>query len=219
MKGQSTEATKVQSFFNLVTPDFDAIYSGETGALKRWLNRSFRGDMYMRFERTMLECGVTTRKRILDIGCGSGRYTHELAARGGECVGIDFAGNMIELAREIARNRGVAGLCRFVVGDYMTFQPEHPFDTGIAIGYFDYIAQPAPVLAKMRTDLRERLIATFPIAGTARARVRKLRLGFLGCPVYFYRADGVERIMREAGWRIEKSERIGQLLWVSAAAA
>ena len=69
----------------------------------------------------------------------------------------------------------------------------------------------------MRTEVSNRFIATFPVAGTARAFMRRIRLGLLGCPVYFYRAQMVDQMLREAGWRSERVERIGQLLRISAA--
>ena len=50
--------------------------------------------------------------RALDLGCGRGQYTPELARRGWEAVGIDN----VPRAIEAANRRGVAG-ATFVVGD------------------------------------------------------------------------------------------------------
>jgi len=52
--------------------------------------------------------------RALDLGCGRGRYTPELARRGWEAVGIDYVPAAVEAAA--ARSRGVDGLS-YVVGD------------------------------------------------------------------------------------------------------
>jgi SAM-dependent methyltransferase len=52
--------------------------------------------------------------RALDLGCGRGQYTPELARRGWEAVGIDYVPTAIEAAT--AKSRGVEGL-RYVVGD------------------------------------------------------------------------------------------------------
>src|SRR5436190_3797390 len=52
--------------------------------------------------------------RALDLGCGRGLYTPELARRGWEAVGIDYVPAAIESAQ--ARSRGAAGLS-YVVGD------------------------------------------------------------------------------------------------------
>ncbi len=53
--------------------------------------------------------------RVLDLGCGPGLYVHCLAARGCDCVGIDFSPASIRHAREVAEDRGMA--CRFVHAD------------------------------------------------------------------------------------------------------
>ena len=52
--------------------------------------------------------------RALDLGCGRGLYTPELARRGWEAVGIDYVPAAIEAAQ--AKSRSAAGL-RYVVGD------------------------------------------------------------------------------------------------------
>ena len=52
--------------------------------------------------------------RALDLGCGRGQYTPELARRGWEAVGIDYVPAAIQAAA--AKNRGAAGLS-YVVGD------------------------------------------------------------------------------------------------------
>jgi len=51
--------------------------------------------------------------RALDLGCGRGQYTPELARRGWEAVGIDYVPAAVEAAA--AKSRGVAGLS-YVVG-------------------------------------------------------------------------------------------------------
>ncbi|MGY2001826.1 class I SAM-dependent methyltransferase [Blastococcus sp. SYSU DS1024] len=54
----------------------------------------------------------TTPGRALDLGCGRGLYTHELARRGWEAVGVDAVPRAVEAAR-----RGAVPGARFVVGD------------------------------------------------------------------------------------------------------
>ena len=51
--------------------------------------------------------------RALDIGCGTGRHTIELADRGWRAVGLDDVGRAVERARQ----RTGAASARFVVGD------------------------------------------------------------------------------------------------------
>ena len=55
------------------------------------------------------------RHRILDVGCGPGLYLHELARRGHETVGFDFAPAPLRWARETAAAEGLD--CTFFAAD------------------------------------------------------------------------------------------------------
>jgi SAM-dependent methyltransferase len=73
--------------------------------------------------------------RALDLGCGRGQYTSELARRGWEAVGIDYVPAAIEAAK--AKSRGAAGLS-YVVGDVTQLRSAHlgTFDFFLDIGCF-----------------------------------------------------------------------------------
>lgn len=213
-------AEHVQTFFHNIAGEFDAIYSGETSAFRRFLNKWLRKDIYQRYEMTIAECGDVHGKRVVDIGCGSGRYCHELSNRGAaQCIGIDFAQNMLDLAEQFATQRNVADKCKFVLGDYLDIKVEPACDIAIAMGYFDYIADPVPHLKKMRTDAREKVIAIFPVAGTLRAAIRKVRLTIRGCPVFYFTESQVRGFFEQSGWKTKSLTRIGQLWFVVAVPA
>lgn len=42
------------------------------------------------------------KERVLDIGCGAGEFTFALAARGFECVGVDFTESLVHAGRKLA---------------------------------------------------------------------------------------------------------------------
>jgi len=67
--------------------------------------------------------------RALDLGCGRGQYTPELARRGWEAVGIDY----VPRAIDAANRRAVAG-ATFVVGDVTDLAPA---DLGMFDFFFD----------------------------------------------------------------------------------
>jgi SAM-dependent methyltransferase len=73
--------------------------------------------------------------RALDLGCGRGQYTPELARRGWEAVGIDYVPAAIEAAA--AKGQDVGGLS-YVVGDVTQLASAHlrPFDFFLDIGCF-----------------------------------------------------------------------------------
>jgi len=207
-------AEKVRSHFGATAAEFDAIYSGQKGPFARWLDKRLRWDMYERFRRTIAEC-AEPGLRILDVGCGSGRFAVALAKAGArEVVGLDFAESMLDIARRLAEKEGVADRCRFVNADFMARKFDEPFDVALAIGLFDYVADCLPFLKKMRRISRLKVIAAFPRKWTWRAPVRKLRLALRGCPVYFFTRPQIQRLMTQAGFQRFTIERLGKLYFV-----
>ncbi|WP_109474391.1 class I SAM-dependent methyltransferase [Ornithinimicrobium cavernae] len=72
--------------------------------------------------------------RALDLGCGRGLYTRELAKRGWHAVGIDYVPAAIQAAR-----RGISHGAAYVVGDVTQLSEEMPggrFDFFLDIGCF-----------------------------------------------------------------------------------
>ncbi|RKZ52402.1 MAG: class I SAM-dependent methyltransferase [Candidatus Parabeggiatoa sp. nov. 3] len=53
------------------------------------------------------EIGDNTSKRILDIGCGTGRHAIELAKRGYQVTGIDLSESQLKRAQQKAKNENV----------------------------------------------------------------------------------------------------------------
>lgn len=66
--------------------------------------------------------------RILDVGCGPGRHSHELARRGFRVHGIDVTPRFIELAIENAPQGAT-----FEVADARTWTADEPFDVVISL--------------------------------------------------------------------------------------
>jgi SAM-dependent methyltransferase len=70
--------------------------------------------------------------RALDLGCGRGLYTYELARRGWEAVGVD----KVPRAIDAANRRSVSG-ATFVVGDVTDLAPDlGTFDFFLDVGCF-----------------------------------------------------------------------------------
>ena len=69
--------------------------------------------------------------RILDVGCGFGRHSIELARRGYRVVGIDPSAAMIAEARKRTREAAVTVDFRQAAGQ--TFRDERPFEAAICL--------------------------------------------------------------------------------------
>ncbi len=59
---------------------------------------------------------------ILDLGCGSGRMTLELARRGYEMVAVDGSADMLAIARRAAEEAGVGARCLYLLQDIREFE-------------------------------------------------------------------------------------------------
>jgi len=201
---------KVRHYFDGAAERFDLIYREDKNFSQRVVDRLFRSVIHHRFRLAIELCGNLDGKSVLDVGCGSGRYSIEFARKGADVVGLDFAQGMIDLARQAAEAGGVANSCRFEQADFLAWSEPHPFDICLGIGFFDYIVEPGIFLEKMRGMVRERAIFSFPIRWTLRSPTRWMRLKMNDCPVYFYDEAAVMRLLRKAGWSTVTVHRLSR---------
>jgi ubiquinone/menaquinone biosynthesis C-methylase UbiE len=72
--------------------------------------------------------------RVLDLTCGPGFYTVELAKRGCEATAVDFSPAAIPHARQMAQEAGVADRCAFIQADIRQVElPPAHFDAALLI--------------------------------------------------------------------------------------
>jgi cyclopropane fatty-acyl-phospholipid synthase-like methyltransferase len=96
--------------------------------------------------------------RILDLACGKGRHSFQLATFGCDVVGIDSSKNSIEEAllksKSLLQNEHLA----FKVEDMRTFHFDSPFDyifnLFTSFGYFDDFKDNAKVLDRVYDNLK-----------------------------------------------------------------
>jgi 2-polyprenyl-3-methyl-5-hydroxy-6-metoxy-1,4-benzoquinol methylase len=191
---------KVRAHFDADARRFDAIYDdGNKGLFADWIDRVWRGVVRRRLDLTLSVLEPLEGKFVLDVGCGSGRYCVAFAERGARVVGVDFAPRMIELAKELALRRGVASNCDFRTGLFPDAVSESCFDASTALGFFDYVADPIPIVTRMREVTRETMVLSFPKAREWRAPVRRVRFWLNRCPLFLYREARVKEILARAG--------------------
>jgi len=212
------EARQVAEYWDRIAPEFDSIYTGDKNPVARGLDKWLRRDLYERFNWVMRRAGDCRGQTICDIGCGSGRFVSALAQQGGQVSGLDFAPTMLKLAQELVHRDGVADRCDFVLSDVLDWKTDRKFDLVIAIGFWDYVADPLPRLQRIRSITRDRFLSAWPRAATLRAMIRKARLKVAGCPVYFWTRPQVEDYLNRAGFRATSWEQHGQLYCVESKA-
>jgi len=101
--------------------------------------------------------GAKPGERILDVGCGTGHLTAQIAATGAQVIGIDASATMIQQARE------KYPALRFEVMDAREIEFPEPFDAVFSNATLHWINEPARVVAGISKALRPggRFVAEF----------------------------------------------------------
>ena len=110
------------------------------------------GRLIDRREKTaVLEAlGPVEDKDVLEIACGTGRFTVMLAERGANIVGLDISSAMMAQGRQKAKSAGVSELVEFMRGDAARLPfPDDHFDAVFAMRFFHLADTPAKFLAEM----------------------------------------------------------------------
>jgi len=147
--------------------------------------------------------GPVEDKRILEIACGTGRFTAMLADRGADIVGLDISGPMLQQGREKAGDVGVADRIEFLRGDAgrLPFPDDH-FDAVFAMRFFHLADTPETYLAEMRRVTDDRLFFdTFN-----RFSTRSLYNWALPMGSRLYSARGVRGLLDAAGLTLVTAE-------------
>jgi 2-polyprenyl-3-methyl-5-hydroxy-6-metoxy-1,4-benzoquinol methylase len=197
-----TVEDKVRDHFDDDAKRFDSIYKAHKSLIGRFVDDFWRGVVQKRLELNVERLRPLQGKLILDVGCGSGRFCIAFAREGAaKVVGVDFAKSMIDIAEELARQAGVASRCDFRVGLFpdAISNSEGPFDASTANGFFDYIAEPIPIISKMRELTSGQMILSFPKAVEWRVPARRWRFWLRGTPLFLYTKKNVKNILAEAG--------------------
>ncbi|QFU83278.1 class I SAM-dependent methyltransferase [Natronorubrum aibiense] len=113
-----------------------------------------------REKQAVLEAIMPVEDRnILEIACGTGRFTVMLAEQGADVVGLDISAAMLQQGRKKAQYADLDGTLEFLRGDAgrLPFPDDH-FDTVIAMRFFHLADDPEAFLAEMRRVSREQIV-------------------------------------------------------------
>jgi SAM-dependent methyltransferase len=102
------------------------------------------------------QLGLEPGARVLDLACGHGRHSLELARRGFRVTGVDLSPRSLELAREAAAAEGLG--VELVESDMREIDFDAEFDAAInlftAFGYFESDEEDREVVRRITRSLR-----------------------------------------------------------------
>lgn len=133
-------------------------WAGEAGT--RWLAQLDRFEsMIEPIGKALLDqAAYTAGETVVDIGCGGGWTTRQIAAMVGDtgfALGLDISADLVATASDRASRAGLANI-RFDQGDAATVMPaEAPFDRLFSRFGLMFFPQPYPAFENLRRMLRE----------------------------------------------------------------
>jgi len=109
-------------------------------------------------EAVLNALGPVEDKRILEVACGTGRFTVMLADRGADIVGMDISEAMLEQGRSKAQTAGLTEELSFMQGDAgrLPFPDDH-FDSVFAMRFFHLAPDPEGFMSEMRRVSKEQV--------------------------------------------------------------
>ncbi|MFB6205855.1 MAG: class I SAM-dependent methyltransferase [Haloglomus sp.] len=142
-------------------------------------------------------------RRVLEVACGTGRFTALLADRGADIVGLDISAAMLKQGRTKAQEVGVDEHLEYMRADAARLPfPDDHFDSVLAMRFFHLADRPASFLSEMaRVSRNQVFFDTFK-----RFSFRSIYNFALPMGSRLYSTGEVERLLRGAGLQLERSD-------------
>jgi SAM-dependent methyltransferase len=104
------------------------------------LKRPWADQTEAEVDRALVMLGAQGGERVLDMACGTGRHSHELARRGFDVVGVDISPDLLAIAEADAEAESLSA--SFIAADLRKLDFDQEFDFVLnlndgAIGYFE----------------------------------------------------------------------------------
>jgi 2-polyprenyl-3-methyl-5-hydroxy-6-metoxy-1,4-benzoquinol methylase len=96
-----------------------------------YMNNSFTRNTVKEVDFLLEELKLPPGSRILDVGCGTGRHSVELARRGYQVAGVDISSGMLAEAKKAATEAGVE--VKWIHADATQFKSNKKFDAAICL--------------------------------------------------------------------------------------
>jgi len=96
-----------------------------------YIQNSFTKNTVKEVDFLLEELKLPPGSRILDLGCGTGRHSVELAKRGYQITGVDISSGMLAEAKKAAKKAGVE--VEWIHADAAQFKSDRLFDAAICL--------------------------------------------------------------------------------------
>jgi cyclopropane fatty-acyl-phospholipid synthase-like methyltransferase len=108
--------------------DWEQFFDGHA---PQYMDNCFAKNTMAEVDFLLEELALPQGSHILDVGCGTGRHSVELAKRGYKMTGVDLSAGMLAEAGKAAAEAGVD--IEFIQCDAMRYTPDRLFDAVICL--------------------------------------------------------------------------------------
>ena len=133
--------------------------------------------------------------KLLDVGCGSGRYSLDLAKKGMVVTCVDLSQEMLNIAKTNSHKAGFFNNT-YIAGSYIDVEICKKHDASILMGLFDYISNPEELFSKLMKDTSKYILASFPKPCGILGWQRKIRYNMRNCQLFYYTKESLQEFMR-----------------------
>ncbi|MCK4322980.1 MAG: class I SAM-dependent methyltransferase, partial [Armatimonadetes bacterium] len=135
--------------------------------------------------------------KVLDVGCGTGRYLQWFAEMGLEATGVDNSAEMVQVARQRLAGSGEEAVL-LADGTDLPFADDS-FDLVTGITVLEFVEQPVAIIREMLRISRERIFLGVLNRNSPYYLQQRLRRGRILSQAHFYSVGEVVQLIREAG--------------------
>jgi SAM-dependent methyltransferase len=165
----------------------------------------------------LLFAHLPARASVLDVGCGTGRWSRTAARRAASVVGMDYDADKLAVARQAAAQEGLTNV-EFLRGDVTRDLAGRHFDVALLSHVLEHIDDPDTFLVSMHKVASVLIIEVPDFEGDYLNVARHA----VGCKFYSdadhvreYTAEILRAQIDRTGWRMRHQERrAGSLLAV-----
>lgn len=152
---------------------------------------------------------------VLDVACGTGAISLEIAKYADKIEAVDISPNMIEIAKQKAKERGINNISFNIADAYHLPYSNNYFDIVILANALHVVKNPIAVLSEIRRTLKDDalLLLSVECSGEHSRSISLLMqrtVKLLGIIKYlhFYKFNDIYSLVQQAGFKIVKTEHL-----------